>query len=37
MAEQKATNPAVKDFAHKMVPEHTKMSESMNPSQNPGN
>lgn len=31
MAEQKATNPAVKAFAHKMVKEHTEMSESMKP------
>lgn len=30
-AEQKATNPAVKAFAHKMVKEHTEMSESMKP------
>jgi putative membrane protein len=31
LAEQKATNPAVKAFAQKMVTEHTKMSESMKP------
>jgi putative membrane protein len=31
LAEQKATNPAVKAFAEKMVTEHTKMSESMKP------
>ncbi len=31
LAEQKATNPAVKAFAEKMVAEHTKMSESMKP------
>jgi putative membrane protein len=31
LAEQKATNPAVKAFAQKMVAEHTKMSESMKP------
>ena len=31
LAEQKATDPAVKAFAHKMVVEHTKMSESMKP------
>ena len=30
-AEQKATNPAVKNFAEKMVTEHTKMTESMKP------
>jgi putative membrane protein len=30
-AEQKATNPAVKAFAEKMVAEHTKMTESMKP------
>lgn len=30
-AEQKATNPAVKAFAEKMVTEHTQMSESMKP------
>jgi putative membrane protein len=29
VAEQKATNPAVKAFAHKMVVEHKKMSASM--------
>ena len=28
-AESKATNPAVKTFAHKMVTEHKKMTESM--------
>jgi len=31
LAEQKATNPAVKKFAQHMVMEHTKMSESMKP------
>jgi putative membrane protein len=31
LAEQKATNPAVKAFAEKMVTEHTKMTESMKP------
>ena len=31
VAEQKATNPAVKAFAQKMVAEHTKMSASMKP------
>jgi putative membrane protein len=31
LAEQKATNPAVKAFAKKMVAEHTKMSNSMKP------
>lgn len=31
LAEQKATNPAVKAFATKMVAEHTKMSNSMKP------
>ena len=30
-AEEKATNPAVKAFARKMVTEHTKMTESMRP------
>jgi putative membrane protein len=30
-AAQKATNPAVKAFAEKMVTEHTKMTESMKP------
>ncbi len=30
-AEGKATNPAVKAFAHKMVTEHKKLSESMKP------
>jgi len=31
VAEEKATNPAVKAFAKKMVAEHTKLSESMKP------
>lgn len=31
LAEEKATNPAVKAFAKKMVAEHTKMSNSMKP------
>jgi putative membrane protein len=31
VAGEKATNPAVKAFAEKMVTEHTKMSESMKP------
>lgn len=31
VAEQKATDPAVKTFAHKMVTEHKEMSESMKP------
>lgn len=31
LAEEKATNPAVKAFAHKMVVEHKKMSASMKP------
>lgn len=31
LAQQKATNPAVKAFADKMVAEHTKMSASMKP------
>ena len=31
LAQQKATNPAVKAFADKMVSEHTKMSASMKP------
>jgi putative membrane protein len=31
LAQQKATNPAVKAFGEKMVTEHTKMSESMKP------
>ena len=31
VAEQKATNPAVKSFAEKMVKEHKEMSESMKP------
>ena len=30
-AEEKATNPAVKAFAQKMVKEHTEMTESMKP------
>jgi putative membrane protein len=30
-AEDKATSPAVKAFAHKMVTEHTRMTESMKP------
>ena len=30
-AEQKATNPAVKAFAEKMVKEHKQMTESMKP------
>jgi putative membrane protein len=30
-AEQKATNPEVKAFAHKMVTEHKEMSDSMKP------
>jgi putative membrane protein len=31
LAEEKATNPAVKAFAKKMVAEHTKMTNSMKP------
>ena len=31
LAEEKATNPAVKAFARKMVVEHTRMSASMKP------
>jgi putative membrane protein len=31
LAEQKATNPAVKAFAEKMITEHTQMTESMKP------
>jgi putative membrane protein len=31
VAEQKATNPAVKAFAHKMVTEHKELSASMKP------
>jgi putative membrane protein len=31
VAEQKATDPAVKAFAKKMVKEHTKMTDSMKP------
>ena len=31
VAEEKATNPAVKAFAEKMVSEHTKMTASMKP------
>jgi len=31
LAQQKATNPAVKAFAKKMVTEHTQMTESMKP------
>lgn len=31
LAQQKATNPAVKAFADKMVAEHTKMTDSMKP------
>src|ERR1700753_3841077 len=31
LAEEKASNPAVKAFAQKMVTEHTKMSASMKP------
>jgi putative membrane protein len=31
LADQKATDPAVKAFAEKMVTEHTKMTESMKP------
>jgi len=31
LAEEKATNPAVKAFAQKMITEHTKMSASMKP------
>jgi putative membrane protein len=31
LAEQKATNPAVKAFAEKMISEHTQMTESMKP------
>ena len=31
LADQKATNPAVKAFAKKMLTEHTKMTDSMKP------
>jgi putative membrane protein len=31
LADQKATNPAVKAFAGKMITEHTKMTDSMKP------
>lgn len=31
LAEQKATNPAVKDFGHRMVTDHTKLTEKMKP------
>lgn len=31
MAEQKATNPAVKSFAHRMVTDHTRLGEKMQP------
>jgi putative membrane protein len=31
LAEQKATNPAVKAFAEKMITEHTQMTASMKP------
>jgi len=31
LAEEKATNPAVKAFAEKMVKEHTEMTDSMKP------
>ncbi|HEX3966718.1 MAG TPA: DUF4142 domain-containing protein [Edaphobacter sp.] len=31
LAEEKATNPAVKAFAEKMVKEHTQMTDSMKP------
>ena len=31
VAEDKATNPAVKAFAEKMISEHTKMTDSMKP------
>jgi len=31
LAEQKATNPAVKAFAKKMITEHTQMTASMKP------
>ncbi len=31
VAEEKGTNPAVKAFAHKMVTEHTQMTEDMKP------
>lgn len=31
LAEEKATNPAVKAFAHKMVVEHTKIGNGMQP------
>jgi putative membrane protein len=31
LAEQKATNPAVKDFGQRMITDHTKLAESMKP------